>query len=376
MTTQTPFLKLNIISKEHIHNVETKTCTNCEQNLPLDNFRHMKNKRVSKRCIKCLDNAKIYAKVKREKIKKLEAVLYNDTDDKSINCTKCGKYQSTDNFRKKRNGETNKQCNNCLDNIRCEHDKQKNKCKECDGSEICEHNKIRSGCKDCVGGTLCKHKKARSRCRECGGGSFCEHDKIRSQCFQCGGSAMCEHGIQKYGCKDCGGKGICIHNKKKQLCTECNIEGTCEHKRIRDNCKECGGINICEHKKNKYRCRICTPPKKCEHGKEKQKCQICDPGGHLKSIVATRVRSSLLKNKVNKTLDYLGCDIYTYKLFLENKFEEGMSWDNYGEWEIDHIIPIKYNNPSLNDIIERLHYTNTQPLWKDKNMSKGNRYVG
>jgi hypothetical protein len=49
-----------------------------------------------------------------------------------------------------------------------------------------------------------------------------------------------------------------------------------------------------------------------------------------------------------------------------------MTWDNYGEWHIDHITPLKYNNPSLEEVIERLHYTNTQPLWAEENLSKGN----
>ena len=56
-----------------------------------------------------------------------------------------------------------------------------------------------------------------------------------------------------------------------------------------------------------------------------------------------------------------------------------MSWDNYGDWEIDHIIPVNYshkhNNPTLSVIQSRLHYTNTQPLWKSENMAKGNRYI-
>lgn len=52
-----------------------------------------------------------------------------------------------------------------------------------------------------------------------------------------------------------------------------------------------------------------------------------------------------------------------------------MSWDNYGEWEIDHVVPIKYNKPTLDQQIARLHYTNTQPLWKDDNLSKGNKTI-
>lgn len=52
-----------------------------------------------------------------------------------------------------------------------------------------------------------------------------------------------------------------------------------------------------------------------------------------------------------------------------------MSWDNYGEWEIDHIVPIMYNNPTLTEVEQRLHWTNTQPMWKEENMSKGNRQI-
>lgn len=57
-----------------------------------------------------------------------------------------------------------------------------------------------------------------------------------------------------------------------------------------------------------------------------------------------------------------------------------MSWENYGQWHIDHIIPIKYkeNNkePILDDIIKRLHYTNLQPMWAKENLSKGNKFIG
>lgn len=57
-----------------------------------------------------------------------------------------------------------------------------------------------------------------------------------------------------------------------------------------------------------------------------------------------------------------------------------MTWEIYGKWEIDHTIPIKYKQngikPSIEKVIKRLHYTNTQPLWGKENKSKGNRYIG
>jgi hypothetical protein len=84
----------------------------------------------------------------------------------------------------------------------------------------------------------------------------------------------------------------------------------------------------------------------------------------------------LKSNKKNKSIEYLGCPIEEFKKHIEKQFTEGMTWDNHGEWHIDHIVPLKYENPSIEEVMERLHYTNTQPLWASDNISKGNRYIG
>ena len=80
---------------------------------------------------------------------------------------------------------------------------------------------------------------------------------------------------------------------------------------------------------------------------------------------------------VNK---YLGCSIEEFKAHIEKQFKEGMTWDNFGQWHIDHITPIKYKQdgkaPTLEDTIKRLHWSNTQPLWAEENLRKGNRFVG
>ena len=52
-----------------------------------------------------------------------------------------------------------------------------------------------------------------------------------------------------------------------------------------------------------------------------------------------------------------------------------MSRENHGEWHIDHKIPLKYNKASLEEVIQWLRYTNTQPIWASENMSKGCRYI-
>jgi hypothetical protein len=76
-------------------------------------------------------------------------------------------------------------------------------------------------------------------------------------------------------------------------------------------------------------------------------------------------------------IHHLGCSIDEFKKHIESQFVEGMSWDNQGKWHIDHIVAIKYrdggNLPTVEEILARLHYTNTQPLWREDNLKKGNR---
>ena len=71
----------------------------------------------------------------------------------------------------------------------------------------------------------------------------------------------------------------------------------------------------------------------------------------------------------------LGWNIKTFNKNIEQQFTEGMSWENYGEWHIDHKIPLKYNKPSLEEVAQRLHYTDTQSMWVSENMSKICRYA-
>ena len=66
--------------------------------------------------------------------------------------------------------------------------------------------------------------------------------------------------------------------------------------------------------------------------------------------------------------EWLGCNIEPFYQHIEQQFTEGMSWENYDEWHIDHKIPLKYNKSSLEEVAQRQHYTNV-PMWASKNMS-------
>lgn len=81
------------------------------------------------------------------------------------------------------------------------------------------------------------------------------------------------------------------------------------------------------------------------------------------------------EKKQAKTIDILGCTFYECKVYIENQFKEGMSWENYNleTWHIDHIIPLS-SAKTEEDLYKLFHYTNLQPLWASENLSKFNKF--
>lgn len=98
-----------------------------------------------------------------------------------------------------------------------------------------------------------------------------------------------------------------------------------------------------------------------------------DPIFRLQLNVRRRVNHAiewLRAKKDRRTLDILGCDIDTLRRHLESKFKPGMTWENYGEWHVDHIIPLAQGRTKAK--LEKLcHYTNLAPLWAEDNLKKG-----
>jgi len=73
----------------------------------------------------------------------------------------------------------------------------------------------------------------------------------------------------------------------------------------------------------------------------------------------------------------LGCTITELKDYLEEQFQHGMNWDNYGDWHIDHIRPLaSFKLENRDELLKACHYTNLQPLWAADNTSKGCKVPG
>lgn len=51
-----------------------------------------------------------------------------------------------------------------------------------------------------------------------------------------------------------------------------------------------------------------------------------------------------------------------------------MSWDNYGEWHLDHVKPCaSFDLSNQNDVQICFNWKNYQPLWRSDNIIKGNK---
>jgi len=83
-----------------------------------------------------------------------------------------------------------------------------------------------------------------------------------------------------------------------------------------------------------------------------------------------RCFSYVTEEKRRQCEQYLGTNWENAKNYIESQFQDGMSWDNYGEWHIDHVIPLA-NARTESDVIRLSHYKNLQPLWAKDNMKKG-----
>lgn len=100
-----------------------------------------------------------------------------------------------------------------------------------------------------------------------------------------------------------------------------------------------------------------------------------DPLFKLKDSIIGLIYHSIRKQgykKDSKTEYILGCSYETFKKFIENKFQEGMTWENKGTWHLDHIIPIS-SAKNEKEVYELNNYTNFQPLWKKDNLAKSNK---
>lgn len=186
-----------------------------------------------------------------------------------------------------------------------------------------------------------------------------------------------------------------------KICKKCDIQKNCNefHKQTRRSdglhpwCKSCcseyGTANQSRKNKatqewrnrnpvtNKLSDKLSKQRRKDQIRKEQREWQkrtrIERPSFRLAQNIRNRIRLALKgETKSGSTFDYIGCSLEELKSYLESKFQPGMTWDNYGQWHVDHKLPLSKFDLTIEDNMYKLnHYSNLQPLWAKENLRKG-----
>lgn len=166
---------------------------------------------------------------------------------------------------------------------------------------------------------------------------------------------------------------------------------------LRPNCKECEAAiakNYRRHnpekaKETDRRYRVSTPVEKRRAIRRKSEAKrLQDPIHKLKSVLRKQLVEIFNNKGIRKqesALILVGCTVAELKAHIEQQFQSGMSWSNYGlyrrtdpqRWNLDHIIPV--DSFDLTDLEQRkrcFHFTNLRPLWGRENIQKSNRLIG
>lgn len=112
--------------------------------------------------------------------------------------------------------------------------------------------------------------------------------------------------------------------------------------------------------------------RKRQNHKEYQRQLRRDPAHRLHQRISRGMRKSLSRLGMRKGGEswekMLGYDRLELKAHLERQFRPGMTWDNMGDWHIDHIIPLA--SFDADDIAAAWSITNLRPLWASENVKK------
>lgn len=98
------------------------------------------------------------------------------------------------------------------------------------------------------------------------------------------------------------------------------------------------------------------------------------PSKRIRNAMSARMWAALKGGKDFALFSRLGYSLQDLIAHLEARFSEGMSWENYGQWHVDHKRPCaSFDLTQEDQFAECWALDNLQPLWAEANVRKGAR---
>ncbi len=97
-----------------------------------------------------------------------------------------------------------------------------------------------------------------------------------------------------------------------------------------------------------------------------------DPAYAVKFRIRNRLARIIAVRGINtsRTLTtFSGASVATIRKFIEDQFQDGMTWGNRDLWHVDHFFPIGLARTE-SDLFIFSHFSNLRPLWSADNLKK------
>jgi hypothetical protein len=316
----------------------TKICKICNEEKDITTF--VKNNQCKtgylKRCKPCENTLR-----KRKKDDKMKNLVVDETKNKT--CFECKKEKNITNFAK------SKSCKDGYRNLckECKNDRQKKVYKEREQDKTLQNKK----CKEC---DETKEIKLFTK-------NTAYKDGYEQKCVIC-----YRKNRQEYLDKP--------ENRErfKKWCRE--WESKPENKKKRNETKQLEESKVMMRQYiKKYRSKDSSKKLRGIYRRERYSIDI---EYKITCLLRSRLHDALKgKMKVESTMQLLGCSLEHFKNYIESLFVEGMTWENHGEWHLDHIRPCASFNFNIKTE-QRIcfNWRNMQPLWGEENLSKSDKW--
>lgn len=259
------------------------------------------------------------------------------------------------------------------------------------GKDITKSSGISSSCKQCKDNeTKRRRLKIKEKIKEIPSEKICSSCGKNKSSDNFSKLITSKDGLYIY-CKECVKQNkkkekypVLIDDTIKKICRMCNVEKPLSEYKINRKSSD-NFSHICiickpnkprdkEKQKASEQKYILNNPEKI---KEKNRRQSQNINRRIRNSLNKRIIEALLKTKNSKSknlFEYIGCNIYFFKKWIEYQFVDNMNWNNYGKWHFDHVKPCcSYNLSNQEEVKECFNWKNIQPLWANENIKKNNK---